>query len=174
MFFAEYLLYEGFKIRIVFRFHTRERHGNDQSCRNGFIDCFVVVAAASHICVDKTFQSEPMLVFDTEVGIAGNGFLKKVDLFPKRFGGCANGGHSVLHIFELIIAEGSNLRTVLGFGTSIEGRRIHDSRVSNIRGKIAEGFLLRKVQNRRNLLDYLKRENEESYKELIKRLGLRR
>ena len=34
--------------------------------------------------------------------------------------------------------------------------------------------LLLKVQNRRNLLDYLKRENEESYKELIKRLGLRR
>jgi small subunit ribosomal protein S15 len=34
--------------------------------------------------------------------------------------------------------------------------------------------LLRKVQNRRNLLDYLKRENEESYKELIKKLGLRR
>ncbi len=34
--------------------------------------------------------------------------------------------------------------------------------------------LLRKVQNRRNLLDYLKRENEESYRELIKRLGLRR
>ena len=34
--------------------------------------------------------------------------------------------------------------------------------------------LLRKVANRRNLLDYLKRENEESYKELIKRLGLRR
>ena len=34
--------------------------------------------------------------------------------------------------------------------------------------------LLRKVQNRRNLLDYLKRENEESYKELVKKLGLRR
>ena len=34
--------------------------------------------------------------------------------------------------------------------------------------------LLRKVQNRRNLLDYLKRENEESYKELIKKLGIRR
>ena len=34
--------------------------------------------------------------------------------------------------------------------------------------------LLRKVANRRNLLDYLKRENEESYRELIKRLGLRR
>ncbi len=34
--------------------------------------------------------------------------------------------------------------------------------------------LLRKVQNRRNLLDYLKRENEASYKELIKKLGLRR
>ena len=34
--------------------------------------------------------------------------------------------------------------------------------------------LLRKVQNRRNLLDYLKRENEESYRELIKKLGLRR
>ncbi len=34
--------------------------------------------------------------------------------------------------------------------------------------------LLRKVQNRRNLLDYLKRDNEESYKELIKKLGLRR
>ena len=34
--------------------------------------------------------------------------------------------------------------------------------------------LLRKVQNRRSLLDYLKRENEESYRELIKKLGLRR
>ena len=34
--------------------------------------------------------------------------------------------------------------------------------------------LLRKVQNRRNLLDYLKRVNEPSYKELIKKLGLRR
>ena len=34
--------------------------------------------------------------------------------------------------------------------------------------------LLRKVQNRRNLLDYLKRENEESYKALIAKLGLRR
>lgn len=34
--------------------------------------------------------------------------------------------------------------------------------------------LLRKVQNRRNLLDYLKRTNESSYKELIKKLGLRR
>lgn len=34
--------------------------------------------------------------------------------------------------------------------------------------------LLRKVQNRRNLLDYLKRENEEGYKALIARLGLRR
>ena len=34
--------------------------------------------------------------------------------------------------------------------------------------------LLRKVQNRRNLLDYLKRENEQSYKDLIKKLGIRR
>ena len=34
--------------------------------------------------------------------------------------------------------------------------------------------LLRKVQNRRSLLDYLKRENEASYKELIKKLGIRR
>ena len=34
--------------------------------------------------------------------------------------------------------------------------------------------LLRKVQNRRNLLDYLKRENEASYKDLIKKLGIRR
>ena len=34
--------------------------------------------------------------------------------------------------------------------------------------------LLRKVQNRRNLLNYLKRENEQSYRELIKKLGLRR
>ena len=34
--------------------------------------------------------------------------------------------------------------------------------------------LLRKVQNRRSLLDYLKRENEESYKALIAKLGLRR
>ena len=34
--------------------------------------------------------------------------------------------------------------------------------------------MLRKVQNRRNLLNYLKRENEQSYKELIAKLGLRR
>lgn len=34
--------------------------------------------------------------------------------------------------------------------------------------------LLRKVQNRRNLLDYLKRENEAGYRELIKKLGIRR
>ena len=34
--------------------------------------------------------------------------------------------------------------------------------------------LLRKVANRRNLLDYLKRENEESYKAIIAKLGLRR
>lgn len=34
--------------------------------------------------------------------------------------------------------------------------------------------LLRKVQNRRNLLDYLKRENEVVYKDLIKKLGIRR
>ncbi len=34
--------------------------------------------------------------------------------------------------------------------------------------------LLRKVQNRRNLLDYLKRENEQSYKDLIAKLGIRR
>ncbi len=34
--------------------------------------------------------------------------------------------------------------------------------------------LLRKVQNRRNLLNYLKRENEEGYKALIAKLGLRR
>ena len=34
--------------------------------------------------------------------------------------------------------------------------------------------LLRKVQNRRNLLNYLKRENEKSYKALIAKLGLRR
>ena len=34
--------------------------------------------------------------------------------------------------------------------------------------------LLRKVNNRRKLLDYLKRENEASYRELIKKLGIRR
>ena len=34
--------------------------------------------------------------------------------------------------------------------------------------------LLRKVQNRRNLLDYLKRVNEQGYKDLIKKLGIRR
>ncbi len=34
--------------------------------------------------------------------------------------------------------------------------------------------LLRKVNNRRNLLDYLKSENEQSYRDLIKKLGLRR
>ena len=34
--------------------------------------------------------------------------------------------------------------------------------------------LLRKVQNRRNLLDYLKRVNEQGYRDLIKKLGIRR
>ena len=34
--------------------------------------------------------------------------------------------------------------------------------------------LLRKVQNRRNLLNYLKREDEAKYKEIIAKLGLRR
>ena len=34
--------------------------------------------------------------------------------------------------------------------------------------------LLRKVQNRRKLLNYLKREDEASYKALIQKLGLRR
>ena len=34
--------------------------------------------------------------------------------------------------------------------------------------------LLRKVQNRRSLLDYLKREDEVKYQDLIKKLGLRR
>ena len=34
--------------------------------------------------------------------------------------------------------------------------------------------LLRKVNNRRKLLNYLKRENEESYRALIAKLGLRR
>ena len=34
--------------------------------------------------------------------------------------------------------------------------------------------LLRKVQNRRNLLDYLKRTDAEKYAELIKKLGIRR
>ena len=34
--------------------------------------------------------------------------------------------------------------------------------------------LLRKVQNRRNLLDYLKRENEQAYRDLIAKLGIRR
>ncbi len=34
--------------------------------------------------------------------------------------------------------------------------------------------LLRKVQNRRNLLNYFKRVNEEGYKALIAKLGLRR
>ncbi len=34
--------------------------------------------------------------------------------------------------------------------------------------------LLRKVNNRRNLLDYLKREDEQAYRDLIKKLGLRR
>lgn len=34
--------------------------------------------------------------------------------------------------------------------------------------------LLRKVQNRRNLLNYLKRVNEQSYKDLIAKLGIRR
>ena len=34
--------------------------------------------------------------------------------------------------------------------------------------------LLRKVQNRRNLLNYLKRVNEAGYRELIKKLGIRR
>ena len=34
--------------------------------------------------------------------------------------------------------------------------------------------LLRKVQNRRKLLDYLKREDVAKYQELIKKLGIRR
>ena len=34
--------------------------------------------------------------------------------------------------------------------------------------------LLRKVQNRRNLLDYLKREDAAKYQDLIKKLGIRR
>lgn len=34
--------------------------------------------------------------------------------------------------------------------------------------------LLRKVNNRRKLLAYLKRENEQSYRDLIAKLGLRR
>ena len=34
--------------------------------------------------------------------------------------------------------------------------------------------LLRKVQNRRNLLDYLKREDEAKYQEIIQKLGIRR
>ena len=34
--------------------------------------------------------------------------------------------------------------------------------------------LLRKVNNRRKLLDYLKREDETKYKDLIAKLGLRR
>ena len=34
--------------------------------------------------------------------------------------------------------------------------------------------LLRKVNNRRKLLDYVKREDEAKYKDLIKKLGLRR
>ncbi|MBP5321150.1 MAG: 30S ribosomal protein S15 [Kiritimatiellae bacterium] len=34
--------------------------------------------------------------------------------------------------------------------------------------------LIRKVNTRRSLLEYLKRENEESYRKLIKELGLRR
>ena len=34
--------------------------------------------------------------------------------------------------------------------------------------------LLRKVNNRRKLLDYLKREDEAKYKEIIAKLGLRR
>ena len=34
--------------------------------------------------------------------------------------------------------------------------------------------LLRKVQNRRNLLNYLKRKDAAKYQELIKQLGIRR
>ena len=34
--------------------------------------------------------------------------------------------------------------------------------------------LIRKVNNRRKLLNYLKREDEAKYKDLIKKLGLRR
>ena len=34
--------------------------------------------------------------------------------------------------------------------------------------------LLRKVNKRRSLLDYLKREDEAKYRDLIKKLGLRR
>ena len=45
---------------------------------------------------------------------------------------------------------------------------------SNKKDNSSRYGLLRKVQNRRNLLDYLKRENEASYRELIKKLGIRR
>ena len=45
---------------------------------------------------------------------------------------------------------------------------------ANKKDKSSRYGLLRKVQNRRNLLDYLKREDEPKYQELIKKLGIRR
>ena len=45
---------------------------------------------------------------------------------------------------------------------------------ANKKGHSSRYGLLRKVQNRRNLLDYLKREDAAKYQELIKKLGIRR
>jgi len=46
--------------------------------------------------------------------------------------------------------------------------KVHDKDYHSRRG------LLKMVSRRRRLLDYLKRENAESYTQLIKRLGLRK
>lgn len=48
-----------------------------------------------------------------------------------------------------------------------EHMKIHKKDVSSRRG------LLKMVSNRRTLLDYLKRKDESSYTEIVKKLGLR-
>ena len=45
---------------------------------------------------------------------------------------------------------------------------------ANKKDHSARHGLLRKVNNRRKLLDYLKREDEAKYRDLIAKLGLRR
>jgi small subunit ribosomal protein S15 len=55
-----------------------------------------------------------------------------------------------------------------------EIKKLTDHLKANKKDHSSRYGLLRKVQNRRKLLDYLKRENEASYMELIKKLGIRR
>ena len=45
---------------------------------------------------------------------------------------------------------------------------------ANKKDHFSRNGLLRKVQNRRNLLDYLKRDDVAKYQDLIKKLGIRR